>query len=57
MQPKDVLVLLDIVEKSSKSPAYAHITGAAHDALLAAQLVAMKMEEEKSSPPSKKGEK
>ena len=56
MSPKDVLVLLDIVEKSSKSPAYAHITGAAHDALLAAQLVAMKMEDEKS-PPTKKGEK
>jgi len=38
MKPKDVLTLLQIVDLSSKSPAYAGITGAAHAALVAVQL-------------------
>jgi hypothetical protein len=55
MTPKDILVLLDIVEKSGKSPLYAHITGEAHKALLAAQLHTVVKpndeEEEPSNPP------
>jgi hypothetical protein len=57
MTPKDILVLLDIVEKSAKTPLYAHITGAAHAALVAAQLHTVVKpndddeEEEPSNPP------
>jgi hypothetical protein len=57
MAPKDVLTLLQIIDLSSQTPTYSHITGAAHEALLHAQLVALKAGEEgeeHGNPTSKK---
>ena len=38
MKPKDVLMLLQIIDLSSQSPAYANITAAAHAALQSATM-------------------
>jgi hypothetical protein len=58
MTPKEILVLLDIIEASAKSTAYSHITGAAHEALTHARLNVLsgndKEEKEAHSPPTKK---
>jgi hypothetical protein len=56
MKPKDILTLLEIVDLSSQSPAYSAITGAAHKALIEAQLHVIGSddddeEESHSSPP------
>jgi hypothetical protein len=59
MQPKEILTLLEIIDLSSKSTAYAHITGAAHAALMNATLTALPKpdndDDEKETHPSKKG--
>ena len=58
--PKDVLTLLQIVDLSSRSPAYSAITAAAHDALTHMTLHVLaehhSAEEPKSPPSKKKGE-
>ena len=41
MTPERTLVLLQIVESSAKSPAYAHIMGVAHDALVNSTLAVL----------------
>jgi hypothetical protein len=41
MTPERTLTLLEIVDLSSKSPAYAHIMGAAHDALINSILIVL----------------
>jgi hypothetical protein len=41
MTPERTLTLLQIVDLSSKSPAYAHIMGVAHDALINSTLAVM----------------
>jgi len=57
MKPKDVLTLLEIIDLSSQSPTYAHITAAAHQALLNATMPVLPEhddgndEEKSSSPP------
>jgi len=38
MKPRDVLTLLEIIDLSSQSPTYAHITAAAHNALMSATM-------------------
>jgi hypothetical protein len=52
MSPEKVLELLQIVDLSSKSAGYAHITNSAHTALINAQLVVLPATpEHHSSPP------
>ena len=54
MSPEKVLELLQIVDLSSKSAGYAHITNSAHTALINAQLVVLShasAPEHHSSPP------
>jgi len=56
MKPKDVLTLLQIIDLSSQSPAYAQITAAAHQALMDATMPVLPgngddEEEHHSSPP------
>ena len=54
MSPEKVLELLQIVDLSSKSVGYAHITSSAHTALVNAQLVVLSTAsapEHHSSPP------
>jgi len=59
MQPKDILMLLEIIDLSSQSPLYGHITSAAHEALVEAQLHIISRshdddeEENHSSPPQR----
>jgi len=56
MKPKDILTLLQIIDLSSQSPVYAHITGAAHNALISATMPVLPEhddEEEHGNPTSK----
>jgi hypothetical protein len=58
MKPQEILTLLEIIDLSSKSAAYAHITGAAHAALMNATLAVLAKpdnDDEKETHPSKKG--
>ena len=55
MNAKNILTLLEIIDLSSKSPAYSNITAAAHKALVEAQLHADDDDDEEShlSPPQR----
>jgi len=61
MKPKDVLTLLEIIDLSSQSPTYAHITAAAHNALMSATMPVLPEkpgddddeEESNSNPPTR----
>jgi len=46
MSPKEILTLLQIIDLSSQSPTYGHITGAAHDALMHATMAVLHKAEE-----------
>jgi len=53
MSPKDVDTLLDILEKSSRSPALAHLTTAAMEALKHSRLVVLSADDKAEAEPAR----